>query len=83
MALRHGVTRAVLVITLTSVAGAALAQSLQLGGTPCARPPVLHCPDKDCPSDRIINQGPVCQRLSSQLPNPKPIRIATPKNSPR
>ena len=61
MALRHGVTRAALVITLTGVAGAALAQPLQLGGTPCARPPVLHCPDQGCTADTVTNGGPVVE----------------------
>ena len=30
---------------------------VQLSGAACVTPPVLHCPDKDCPSDRVINQG--------------------------
>lgn len=39
-----------------------LAQSVvQLSGAPCATPPVLHCPDTDCSSDRVINQGPVVE----------------------
>ena len=61
MALRHGVTRAALVLTLTGIAGAALAQPLQLGGTPCARPPVLHCPDQGCTADTVTNGGPVVE----------------------
>ncbi|MFY9574584.1 MAG: alpha/beta hydrolase, partial [Blastocatellia bacterium] len=36
-------------------------QPLQLGGVSCANPPVLHCPDKDCPPDRVINPGPVVE----------------------
>jgi hypothetical protein len=40
----------------------ALAQSaVQLSGAPCVTPPSLHCPDADCPSDRVINQGPVVE----------------------
>jgi pimeloyl-ACP methyl ester carboxylesterase len=39
----------------------AAAQSVQLSGAPCAAPPVLHCPDADCPGDRVINQGPVVE----------------------
>jgi pimeloyl-ACP methyl ester carboxylesterase len=35
--------------------------SFQFAGVPCAAPPVLHCPDKDCTSDREINQGPVVE----------------------
>ena len=34
---------------------------VQIPGAPCATPPVLHCPDNDCPSDRVINQGPVVE----------------------
>ena len=36
-------------------------QPFQFPGAPCAAAPVLHCPDKDCPSDRVINQGPVVE----------------------
>ena len=42
-------------------AGSAAAQPLQLLGAPCVTPPVLHCPDKDCSPDRVINQGPVVE----------------------
>jgi pimeloyl-ACP methyl ester carboxylesterase len=42
-------------------ANIAAAQGVQLSGAPCATPPVLHCPDADCPSDRVINQGPVVE----------------------
>jgi hypothetical protein len=27
----------------------------------CATPPALHCPDNNCPSDRVINPGPVVE----------------------
>lgn len=30
---------------------------VQLAGVPCVTPPPLHCPDNDCSSDRVINQG--------------------------
>src|SRR5262245_44443479 len=48
-------------IAVMAAAGAARAQtdSLRLAGFACAPPPVLHCPDAACPSDRVINQGPV------------------------
>jgi hypothetical protein len=36
-------------------------QPVRLGGVPCATPPTLHCPDKDCPADRVINPGPVVE----------------------
>lgn len=40
---------------------AAQEQPFRFAGVACVTPPVLHCPDKDCPSDRIINQGPVVE----------------------
>jgi poly(3-hydroxybutyrate) depolymerase len=33
----------------------------QFAGAPCVTPPPLHCPDKDCPGDRVINQGNVVE----------------------
>ncbi len=36
-------------------------QPLQLAGAPCVAPPFLHCPDKDCLADRVINPGPVVE----------------------
>jgi Protein of unknown function (DUF2934) len=39
-------------------------QPLQLSGAACSTPPVLHCPDKDCPPDRVINPGPVVEMKS-------------------
>ena len=36
-------------------------QFVQFAGSPCSAPPVLHCPDADCSSDRMINQGPVVE----------------------
>ncbi|HLW52848.1 MAG TPA: alpha/beta hydrolase [Candidatus Angelobacter sp.] len=35
--------------------------SVQLGGAPCITPAWLHCPDKDCPADRVINPGPIVE----------------------
>jgi hypothetical protein len=50
-------------IALLATVGATLtfAQTVQFAGAPCATPPVLHCPDKDCSADRVINQGPVVE----------------------
>lgn len=39
------------------VAVVAAQQPLQLGGQPCLSPPFLHCPDKGCSSEIVINQG--------------------------
>src|SRR5437867_4264661 len=34
---------------------------VQIAGAPCVTPPALHCPDADCPSDLVINPGPVVE----------------------
>jgi hypothetical protein len=36
-------------------------EPLQLAGTPCVTPAFLHCPDKDCSTDRVINPGPAVE----------------------
>ena len=42
--------------------GSAHAQDpIRFAGAPCIAPPRLHCPDKDCPSDRVINEGNVVE----------------------
>ena len=52
----------VVVCVLGLPASAAAQQTpMQIAGAPCATPPVLHCPDADCSSDRVINQGPVVE----------------------
>jgi hypothetical protein len=51
-----------LVVCVLSASGVFAQQTpVQLAGAPCTTPPVLHCPEKDCPSDRVINQGPVVE----------------------
>ncbi|HXB73031.1 MAG TPA: alpha/beta hydrolase [Candidatus Acidoferrales bacterium] len=51
---------------VTAFAGYAGAQQqpFQFSGAPCVTPPALHCPDKDCPADRVINPGPVVEMKS-------------------
>ena len=51
------------IVVVMAFAGYASAQqqSVQFAGVPCATPPVLHCPDKDCPPDRVINPGTVVE----------------------
>ena len=50
---------------MAALAGFANAQQpFQFSGAPCATPPALHCPDKDCPADRVINPGPVAEMKS-------------------
>jgi pimeloyl-ACP methyl ester carboxylesterase len=39
-------------------------QTVQIAGAPCVAPPFLHCPDKDCSPDRVINPGPVVEMKS-------------------
>ena len=48
------------VLALTGGAGAQ-EQPFRFTGAACATPPPLHCPDADCPSDRVINQGAVVE----------------------
>ncbi len=51
-----------MVFAVTAFAGYLAAQQpLQLPGAPCMDPPFLHCPDKGCSPDRVINQGPVVE----------------------
>jgi hypothetical protein len=56
-------TRSICAITLLAIAGVAGAQDkpFQFPGAPCVTPPPLHCPDSDCPGDRVINQGQVVE----------------------
>ena len=49
----------VALVGLGAFAGAQ--EPFRFAGAACAAPPVLHCPDKDCPSDRVINQGPIVE----------------------
>jgi len=49
------------VIGIMGYAGAQEPRFVQIAGAPCAKPPVLHCPDTDCTPDRVINQGPVVE----------------------
>jgi pimeloyl-ACP methyl ester carboxylesterase len=62
---RHLIGLLVLIF-VTMLMGQAIAQpqALQLSGAPCATPPFLHCPDKDCVPDRVINPGPVVEMKS-------------------
>jgi hypothetical protein len=48
------------VVALTET-GSAQEQPVRLAGAACTTPPALHCPDKDCPGDRVINPGPVVE----------------------
>lgn len=52
-----------MVSVVVALAGYASAQEegVRISGAPCANPPFLHCPDKDCTGDRVINPGPVVE----------------------
>lgn len=60
---RNGIRVLTLTGILMAFTGYASAQQqpVRLAGATCASPPVLHCPDKDCPPDRVINPGPVVE----------------------
>jgi pimeloyl-ACP methyl ester carboxylesterase len=52
------------VITLgLALAGSSVAsaQPLRFAGAACETPPVLHCPDANCPGDVVTNGGPVTE----------------------
>jgi hypothetical protein len=42
------------------------AQPVTFAGAPCVRPPVLHCPDADCPGAMVANGGPVVEPKSGR-----------------
>ena len=52
------VVSAVLVVTGNA---SAQKQPIRLAGATCAKPAVLHCPDKDCTSEVVTNGGPVVE----------------------
>lgn len=58
---RHLIETLGSLIPMLVLAGYAGAQNVQFTGAPCTTPAWLHCPDKDCPSDRVINPGPVVE----------------------
>ena len=53
-------------IAVVAVAASASAQPLFAGfaGSTCVRPATLHCPDKDCIGDRVMNPGQVVEMKS-------------------
>jgi poly(3-hydroxybutyrate) depolymerase len=58
---RPVLVRLVLAVAVVAGATSAMAQSLTLGGAPCAKPPVLHCPDAACPGTVVTNGGPIVE----------------------
>ena len=55
--------RAMLLVGIASavVTATAAAQPIRLAGSTCETPPVLHCPDQNCPGDVVTNGGPVVE----------------------
>jgi hypothetical protein len=53
----------VIVFALAGFSALAAAQdeAVRFAGAPCPMSPVLTCPEKDCPPERVINQGPVVE----------------------
>ncbi len=51
------------IVAVAGCGGVAAGQDkpFQFSGATCTTPPPLHCPDKDCPGDRVINPGPVVE----------------------
>jgi len=61
------IKRAVLAAGVLGIATGASAQQAffsQFTGSTCVRPAVLHCPDKDCLGDRVMNPGQVVEMKS-------------------
>jgi len=52
---------AAVILGSIAAANSVRAQPLQLGDTPCVRPPVLHCPDQGCTAETVTNGGPVVE----------------------
>jgi hypothetical protein len=48
-------------IVFIALASSAMAQPLQLSGAPCAKPPVLHCPDAGCTAQVVTSGGSVVE----------------------
>ncbi len=52
---------AVAVAAVVFVGYANAQQPIRFAGATCAKPPVMHCPDKDCTSEMVANGGPVVE----------------------
>lgn len=50
-----------LLIGLLAPFSAVAQEYVNIEGALCSNPPALHCPDADCPTDRVINQGSVVE----------------------
>ncbi len=63
MSIPRTLVKTVTALGAALLGGTAVAQDepLQLGGTTCASPPAFHCPDADCPTERILYPGPAVE----------------------
>src|SRR5215475_6816963 len=67
MTVRGAIRQLVFVAAAAGVTASAAAQQpvlSQFTGSTCVRPPTLHCPDKDCIGDRVMNPGQVVEMKS-------------------
>ena len=55
---------ALIVVVVTLAYAGGQEKSVHLAGADCPTSVVLHCPDKDCPPERVINPGPVVEMKS-------------------
>ncbi len=51
----------------SSIGVAAAQETVQFANAPCVTPPVRHCPDKDCPADRISHPGSVVEMKTRRV----------------
>ena len=63
---RHISRQLSMTMAILAIAASASAQALFAGftGSTCVRPATLHCPDKDCAGDRVMNPGQVVEMKS-------------------
>jgi hypothetical protein len=54
-------TAGAIVATFGSAAAQQQSQFVEIAGAQCVTPPPLHCPDSECSSTTVINQGPVVE----------------------
>jgi hypothetical protein len=53
--------RVLAAIIFIAAAAPASAQPFRFAGTPCEKPPVMHCPDANCPGDVVTSGGSVVE----------------------
>ena len=53
-------------IVSSFLAATAAAQPIRLAGAPCETPPVLHCPDQNCPGEVVTSGGPVAEAKTNR-----------------